>query len=162
MFGSNKTKVKASSGHFDTLISSKTSLQGDVSFSGGLHIDGRIEGSVRAEEGSDAVLRISEVGEVEGDVHAPRIVINGTVHGNVYATEHLELASKAAINGNVYYNLIEMAMGAAVNGSLLHRKGNQEVPKPQARLTGHYDQGAEQTSADADQSDEEVPPAERI
>lgn len=134
MFGSNKTKVKTASGHFDTLISGKTAVEGDVHFSGGLHIDGRIKGTVRSEEGSEAVLRISEVGEVEGDVYAPHIVINGTVHGNVYASEHLELASKAAIHGNVYYNLIQMAMGASVNGNLLHRK--EDAAAPQARLVG--------------------------
>jgi len=75
-------------------------------------VDGKIEGTVYAEEGSDAVLRISDIGEIEGDVYAPHIIINGTVYGNVYSSEDLELASKAAIHGNVYYHLIEMAMGA--------------------------------------------------
>lgn len=121
MFRRSKTTRKSTS-HYDTLVSSKTSISGDVYFSGGLHIDGRVEGSVRAEEGSDAVLRISDIGEVDGDVHAPHIIINGTVQGNVYSSEDLELASKASIHGNVYYHLIEMAMGAAVNGSLLHQR----------------------------------------
>lgn len=123
MLGNKKQKArKPTTGHFDTLISSKTSVAGDVEFSGGLHVDGRIRGKVMAEEGADAVLRISEVGSVEGDIIAPRVIINGTVHGDVYASEHLELAQKASINGNVYYNLIQMAMGAAVNGNLVHQK----------------------------------------
>ena len=33
----------------------------------------------------------------------------------------IELAAKANVNGNVYYKLIEMAMGSSVNGSLVHR-----------------------------------------
>ncbi|MDX1589186.1 MAG: polymer-forming cytoskeletal protein [Oleiphilaceae bacterium] len=139
------------SGHFDTLISGKTAIEGDINFSGGLHVDGRVKGTVRSEEGSDAVLRISEVGEVEGDVYAPRIIINGTVHGNVYASEHLELASKAAIHGNVYYNLIQMAMGASVNGNLLHRKEKGSII-PQPRLTGSRaedsDSGEEEDAGD--------------
>lgn len=123
MLGNKKQKArKPTTGHFDTLISSKTNVSGDVEFSGGLHVDGRIRGKVMAEEGSDAVLRISEVGAVEGDIIAPRVIINGTVHGDVYASEHLELAQKASINGNVYYNLIQMAMGASVNGNLVHQK----------------------------------------
>lgn len=122
MLGKRKAKGRKSVGHFDTLISSRTSILGDVVFSGGLHIDGRIKGTVKAEENSDAVLRISEVGDVEGDVIAPHVIINGTVHGDVHASENLELAEKAAINGNVYYNLIEMAMGAQVNGNLVHQK----------------------------------------
>lgn len=123
MLGNKKQKArKPTTGHFDTLISSKTNVSGDVEFSGGLHVDGRVRGKVVAEEGSDAVLRISEVGAVEGDIIAPRVIINGTVHGDVYASEHLELAQKASINGNVYYNLIQMAIGASVNGNLVHQK----------------------------------------
>jgi cytoskeletal protein CcmA (bactofilin family) len=122
MLGKKKQKPRRASGHFDTLISSKTSIEGDMHFSGGLHIDGRVQGKISAEEGSNAVLRISEVGEVAGDIIAPHVVINGTVHGDVYASTHLELAEKAAINGNVYYNLIEMAIGASVNGNLVHQR----------------------------------------
>lgn len=122
MLGKKQQKPRKPTTHFDTLISSRTSVIGDVQFSGGLHVDGNIRGSVFAEEGSEAILRISEVGMVEGDITAPHVVINGTVHGDVYASVHLELATKASIHGNVYYNLIQMAMGAQVNGSLVHQK----------------------------------------
>ncbi|MEX2474306.1 polymer-forming cytoskeletal protein [Marinobacter sp.] len=122
MLGKKKQKPRRPSGHFDTLISSRTTVEGNVQFSGGLHVDGRVRGKVVAEEGSDAVLRISEVGEIAGDIVAPHVIINGTVHGDVYASAHLELAAKAAINGNVYYNLIEMAIGASVNGNLVHQR----------------------------------------
>tara|TARA_R110001592_G_scaffold322098_1_gene600960 strand:+ start:7565 stop:8044 length:480 start_codon:yes stop_codon:yes gene_type:complete len=127
MFGAGKKKSKAKRyqsphGHFDTLVSSKTQIQGDLQFSGGLHIDGLIRGTIRAEEGSDAIVRISDIGEIDGDVIAPHIIVNGTVHGDVYASKHIELASNASIKGNVYYHLIEMAMGAEVNGNLVHHK----------------------------------------
>lgn len=135
MLGKSKQKQQGRKplGQFDTLISSKTAITGDITFSGGLHIDGKVRGKVIAEENSDAVLRISEVGEVSGDVVAPHVVINGTVNGDLYASEHLELAAKASINGNVYYNLLEMAMGAEVNGSLVHQK---EPAQKQGQL-GH-------------------------
>jgi cytoskeletal protein CcmA (bactofilin family) len=122
MLGKKKQKPRRPTGHFDTLISSRTTVEGDVHFSGGLHVDGRIRGKVVADEGTDAVLRISEVGEVTGDINAPHVIINGTVNGDVYASAHLELAEKASINGSVYYNLIEMAMGASVNGNLVHQR----------------------------------------
>ena len=122
MLGKKKQKPRRPTGHFDTLISSRTRVDGDVKFSGGLHVDGHVHGKVVAEEGSDAVLRISQIGEVAGDIVAPHVIINGTVHGDVYASAHLELAEKASINGNVYYNLIEMAMGASVNGNLVHQR----------------------------------------
>lgn len=122
MFGNKKQNQRRPTGHFDTLLSRKTSISGDVYFSGGLHVDGKVQGKVIAEEGSEAVLRVSEAGEIDGDIMAPHVIINGTVHGNVYSGSHLELAPKAAIHGNVYYNLIEMAMGAQVNGNLVHQK----------------------------------------
>ncbi len=121
MLGKKKQRPRRPAGHFDTLVSSRTTVKGDVHFSGGLHVDGTIRGRVVAEEGGDAVLRVSEVGSVEGDIVAPHVIVNGTVHGDVYASTHLELAEKASIHGNVYYNLIEMAMGASVNGSLVHQ-----------------------------------------
>ncbi|MEX0605050.1 MAG: polymer-forming cytoskeletal protein [Marinobacter sp.] len=128
MLGKKKQKPRRPTGHFDTLISGKTSVSGDVHFSGGLHVDGRIRGKVLAEDGSDAILRLSEVGEIDGDIVAPHVIINGTVRGDVYASSHLELATKAAIHGNVYYNLIEMAMGASVNGNLVHQKEPVGLP----------------------------------
>lgn len=121
MLGKKKQKPRRPAGQFDTLVSSRTTVEGDVHFSGGLHVDGTIRGRVVAEEGGDAVLRVSEVGSVEGDIVAPHVIVNGTVHGDVYASTHLELAEKASIHGNVYYNLIEMAMGASVNGNLVHQ-----------------------------------------
>ncbi len=160
MFGKSSNKRKPVSTHFDTLISERTSVRGDVHFSGGLHVDGRVEGTVVAEEGSDAVLRISEVGEVAGDVYAPHVIINGTVHGNVYSTEDVELASKASVHGNVYYNLIEMAMGAAVNGSLLHRK-NGDGLAPETRTVPAASQvGALEHSEQEQGAEEEEMPVE--
>jgi len=122
MLGKKKQKPRRSVGHFDTLISARTTVEGDVHFSGGLHLEGRIHGKLVAEDGSEAVVRIAESGEVKGDVSVPHVIINGSVHGDVYASGHLELAEKASVVGNVYYNVIEMAMGASVNGSLVHQK----------------------------------------
>lgn len=123
MWGNKKAKGrKPVTGHFDTLISNKTQIEGDLHFSGGLHIDGTVKGTIRADESSEAIIRISDVGEVDGDVIAPHIIINGTVHGDVYSSKHIELAANASIKGNVYYHLIEMVMGAEVNGNLVHNK----------------------------------------
>ena len=123
MWGNKKASMrKSSAGHFDTLISNKTQIEGDLHFCGGLHIDGKVKGTIRADESSEAIVRISDVGEVDGDVIAPHIIVNGTVHGDVHSSKHIELAANASIKGNVYYHLIEMVMGAEVNGNLVHNK----------------------------------------
>ena len=101
-----------------TLISSSTTVNGDIHFEGELIIEGRVVGKVLAEEDSEAQLRIAENGSIEGDIEVPLAVINGSVNGNVRASKHIELAAQGVVNGNVVYNLIEMVMGSVVNGSL--------------------------------------------
>ncbi len=126
MIGSKKRK----SMNVETLIGQNTEITGDVHFSGGLHIDGVIKGNVIAAEGSSSVLRVSEHGRIEGEVKVPTINLNGTVNGDVHASQGIELASRARVNGNVYYQLIEMAMGAEVNGNLVHQsEAHQAVSK---------------------------------
>ena len=121
MFGSDKKKARQNSRHhYDTLVSSKTEIIGDLHFTGGLHVDGKVKGCVIAEDDSAAVVRISDHGVIEGEVRAPNVIINGQVMGDVYSSEHVELAANAVVNGTVHYNLIEMVMGAQVNGSLVH------------------------------------------
>ena len=122
MWGQNK-KTKQTE-HIDSLIGQNTEIHGDVIFSGGLHVDGTVKGSVIAEKGDDSVLTLSERGTIEGEVKVPNVVVNGSVIGDVHATGHVELAALARVHGNVYYSLIEMAMGAEVNGKLMHQAEN--------------------------------------
>lgn len=122
MFGDSK-KARSSGARVDTIIGQQTRIEGDIHFTGGLHVDGMIKGSIIAEAGSSSVLTVSEHGRIEGDVRVPTVILNGTVSGDVRSDERIELAAQAEVNGDVYYNLIEMAMGAAVNGSLVHQTG---------------------------------------
>ena len=103
-----------------SLIAAGTQIRGDVLFSGRLHIDGKVEGSIRDEAG-DAGLTLSNQAQVQGEIHAPHIVINGAVTGDVTAGERLELASNARVEGNVYYKVLEMSAGAQINGKMVHR-----------------------------------------
>lgn len=133
-FGKNKSRSNA---QIDTLIGGSTELRGDVYFKDGLHIDGVVKGNVIA-EGDHSMLTMSEQGRIEGEVRVRNIVLNGEVVGDVYASEHVELAPAARVTGNVYYNLIEMAMGAEVNGKLVHRA---DMPNVQESATPESDVG---------------------
>ena len=103
-----------------TLVGTDTRVHGDVEFSGGFHVDGFVRGNVKAVGEEHSMLSISEQGVVEGSVTVPHLLLNGTVKGDVYATERVELGAKARVIGNVQYKLIEMAIGAEVNGKLIH------------------------------------------
>jgi cytoskeletal protein CcmA (bactofilin family) len=100
-------------------------ITGDVLFSGGLHLDGVVKGKVTGEPDSNSTLTISERGAVEGDVHLENLILNGKVVGDVHADGRVELASAARVTGTVYYRLLEMAMGAEVNGQLVHSEGGE-------------------------------------
>lgn len=116
MFGSKK---EALNGRVDTLISDTARIVGDVGFSGGLHLDGKVTGNVSAEPGNNATLWISEKGQVEGNIDVPNVILNGVVRGDVAVREKLVLGPKASITGNVSYGVIEMAQGAQVAGRLM-------------------------------------------
>lgn len=121
------TKKPKQTANIDSLIGQNTEIRGDLVFSGGLHVDGKVKGNVIAADGDDSVLTLSERGTIEGEVKVPNVVINGTVIGDVHALSHVELAAQARVHGNVYYTLIEMAMGAEVNGNLVHRAADKSV-----------------------------------
>ena len=110
--------IGASSGS-TTLISSETTITGDITFAGQLDIEGTVVGSVQGASG-DAVLRVVSGGRVAGEIKVPHATVNGKVEGDVHSTERLVLSEQALIDGDVYYNLIEMAAGAKVNGGLRH------------------------------------------
>jgi cytoskeletal protein CcmA (bactofilin family) len=109
----------------DTLIGPRVVLRGDVVFSGGLHVDGTLIGTISAEPGAEALLVVSDKGRIEGEVRVPHVVIDGTVKGDIHAPGKVELAARARIEGNIHYRLLEMAAGAEVNGRLVH-----DVPAP--------------------------------
>ena len=126
MFGRKKG---FSAARIDTLVGQGTEINGDLVFTGGLHVDGTIKGNVEAEPGSTAILILSEFGRIEGEVNVPNMVLNGEIVGDVYGSTRVELAPKSRIKGSVYYNLIEMAIGAEVNGGLIHQSQGSQLPK---------------------------------
>lgn len=126
MFKKDKAKKKKTVNRIDTLIGRHTHIRGDVSFSGGLRVDGSVEGNINATGDDSSVLTISDNGSIDGEVRVPNVIINGQVNGNVYASQHVELAPKARINGNLYYRMLEMAMGSEVNGHLIRAQKEDE------------------------------------
>jgi len=103
-----------------TLVGKDTRVHGDLEFTGGCLIDGYVMGNVRSVGDDEATLNVSERGRIEGTITVPNVLLDGTVQGDVMAVQRVELGSNARVHGNVEYGLIEMAIGAAVNGKLVH------------------------------------------
>lgn len=118
MFGKKTSKPQ---GRIDSLIGAGTSLIGDVTFTGGLRVDGEIKGNVRSVDDKPSTLVISEHARIEGEIFVSHVVINGTVIGPVHSNEFLELQARARVTGDVEYSTIEMHLGAVVQGRLVHQ-----------------------------------------
>lgn len=116
---------KRKSTTIDTMIGPNTEVLGDMRFSGCLLVEGTIKGNVVGQDDGRSVLSLTDGGKIEGEVRGPYLVLNGEVVGDVHGSQHVELAANARITGNVYYNLIEMAVGAEVNGKLVHTPDSQ-------------------------------------
>ena len=131
----NDRNDRNNTSHETSLIARGTVVRGDLRFSGALHLDGRIEGTVLG-EGDDAMFTLSEHGQVHGEIHVPQAVINGHVTGDVVVSVRLELAPQARIDGDLRYHTLEMAAGAQVNGRISRQLGEaqRELPAPDAEL----------------------------
>jgi cytoskeletal protein CcmA (bactofilin family) len=115
MFG----RESKSNGRIDTLVGRTAKVAGDVEFTGGLHLDGRVAGNVRADNDATATLSVSETGSIEGSVEVPTVMLNGVVRGDIMARERVVLGATARVEGNVHYGVIEMTLGAEIKGKLV-------------------------------------------
>jgi cytoskeletal protein CcmA (bactofilin family) len=104
----------------ETLIGADTVIEGDVKFSGGMRIDGQVNGNVIATPGKPTTLVLSEQGRVNGEVNVSHLVVNGVICGSVTASEYLELHAKARVTGDLHYKMLEIQVGAILEGRLIH------------------------------------------
>ncbi len=119
---------KSGTDKIDSLVGKKSVMEGSLNFSGGLHVDGSIKGDVTAIEDDRSTLSVSQHGKVEGNIRVPYVSLNGTVIGDVHATERVVLLANARVTGDVHYTLLEMALGAQVNGRLVRQDETRKAP----------------------------------
>lgn len=118
MFG--KKKHDKPQKRIDCLIGAGTTVDGNVSFTGGLRVDGIVKGNVATANGETGTLVLSEHARIDGEINVSHVVINGTVNGPITADDFLELQAKARIAGDISYRTLEMHLGAVVQGRLNH------------------------------------------
>ncbi len=135
MFGRKKNRHSIA----NTIVGIETRVNGDMHFNGGLHVDGMVHGNVSADPDSESSISIADGSTIDGGVAVPYVLIEGIVKGDVFANKRVILGSTARIIGNVYYNLIEMAIGAEINGKLVHQPEGQA---PLIEQTARIEQSA--------------------
>jgi cytoskeletal protein CcmA (bactofilin family) len=123
MFGSKGNSKPNNS--IECLIGAGTTIEGNITFAGGLRVDGRVRGDVIAADGKPGTLVLSEQAQIEGEIRVSHVVINGTVVGPVHAAEYVELQTKANVTGDVYYKTLEIQLGAVVQGRLVYQNDSK-------------------------------------
>jgi len=139
-----------------TVIGRETEVHGNVKFQGGLHVDGTIEGDVTGEQDPRCALILSETGAIKGDVRVSNVILNGSIVGDVYVSGRAELAPEARVSGTLYYRLLEMAIGAEVNGQLVHME--EEETRMLSYDGSEEEEGYEKALAAQDQEEQESEP----
>ena len=123
MFSRDKQQAR-----IDTLIGKASRVHGDMEFAGGLHLDGTIEGNLRADPVEGSSLSVSETGSIDGNVEAGSVMLNGSVRGDIVAHGRVVLGATARVQGNVYYGVIEMTLGAQIIGKVTRISENSAEP----------------------------------
>ena len=122
-----KNAMSIDSRRLSSLLAHDTCVQGDVIFTGGLRIDGRVEGNVLGKPEANGLLVLSDKGAVAGTIKVHDAVINGRVEGDLEVEHFLELQAKACVTGNISYRTLKLECGATVEGKLERMDGAPEA-----------------------------------
>lgn len=135
MFGKKQKKDRIEVARLSSLIADNLQVVGDVLFSGGLRVDGKVEGNILGKPGEKSLVVLSEKGSVVGRVRAYDAVINGTIAGDLEVEHFLELQASARVSGNITYSQLQMECGAAIEGQLMRLTPVADQPERTATLS---------------------------
>ena len=124
-----RKKANKPQNRIDSLIGAGTRIEGNVTFAGGLRVDGEIMGNVITSGDQPSTLVVSEQARIDGEIHVSHLVVNGAINGPVHSAEFLELQAHSRVKGDVHYNTLEMHLGAVVEGRLVHNSSATEGSK---------------------------------
>jgi cytoskeletal protein CcmA (bactofilin family) len=125
LFKREEDFVSTRPGEVHTLLGKGSEFEGKLTFEGQVRIDGKFKGQIITKD----ALVIGDGARVNGEIQAGTVVINGTVEGNVRATQLVELKSTGRIKGDVETPALTMERGAIFDGnSKMDTKGGTPPP----------------------------------
>jgi cytoskeletal protein CcmA (bactofilin family) len=84
-------------GRLDTVIGPQTSVQGDFCVTGGVRLDGQVEGRMEVSE----TIVTGPTSLLKGELHCRAAVVAGRIEGDIYALDIVELQTGAQVYGNI-------------------------------------------------------------
>ena len=110
-----------------TLIDKGIVISGDTTYTGGIRIDGKINGNLKVHGEEDSLLIMGHGSKITGDVEVEKAIINGEINGNVKCRDYLELNTNAIVNGSIEYDIIEVHEGSKITGNLKFSKNSKKI-----------------------------------
>ena len=111
----------------ETFLGGNSNFKGELNVKGTLRVDGLVEGRLEAE-----CVILSERGLVKGEVKGRKLIIGGTVEGNLFAHELVEIKSKGRILGDIFTQKLTVSEGAEYNGRIEMKRQESKVIDLQA------------------------------
>jgi cytoskeletal protein CcmA (bactofilin family) len=106
----------------ESFLGLNSNFKGDLNVKGTLRVDGRAEGRLDA----DCVI-LSERAVVKGDIQGKKIIVGGTVEGNLRAQELVEIKSKGKVLGDIFSQKLVVIEGAEFTGRIETRKAEGKI-----------------------------------
>ena len=110
-----------------TLIDKDILISGDTTYTGGIRVDGKINGNLKVHGEEGSLLIMGHGSKITGDVEVEKAIINGEINGNVKCRDYLELNTNAIVNGSIEYDVIEVHEGSKINGILKYIKNKKKI-----------------------------------
>ncbi|MDC6466801.1 polymer-forming cytoskeletal protein [Methylophilaceae bacterium] len=110
-----------------TLIDKDILISGDTTYTGGIRIDGTINGNLIVHGEEDSLLIMGHGSKITGDVEVEKAIINGEINGNIKCRDYLELNTNAIVNGSIEYDIIEVHEGSKITGNLKFTKNSKKI-----------------------------------
>lgn len=119
---SEKSKsVRHSQSRTDTLIGADLRVEGNITSTGVLRIQGDVHGDVSCDVDSGGTIVVDKSGNITGTVKAPHIVVSGHVSGPLHSLESIEIQEGACVVGDAFYKEIDIHAGGVLEGTLTPR-----------------------------------------
>ena len=102
-------------------------ISGELSGSQDATIDSRVEGKINLR---NQTLRVGPKAQIQADIQAANVIVVGSVVGDVFAQDRVEIRPGGSVVGNIRSSRISIADGARLKGSVEMVKPAAEAPAP--------------------------------
>jgi cytoskeletal protein CcmA (bactofilin family) len=117
-----------------TFLGRSAVVEGELSGKEDLLIEGRLDGNIHLEE---YCLTVGAQGQVKAEIHARQVIVHGSVDGNIFASEKIEIRKTGHVVGDLLAASVAIEEGAYFKGSInILREDPQEVAEARSAPGG--------------------------